>query len=120
MQTLTFIVLVFANQGLLYVLRERNHFWHSRPAGVLLGTSLADIAVVALLAAGGIVITQLPIAAIAMLVVAMCVFVLGMNPSTVVRTGGPSRACAQTASNGKGERYGTQTGDHGQPPAQKQ
>ena len=79
MQTLTFVMLVFANQGLLYVLRERNHFWCSRPAGILVAASLSDIAVVGGLAAGGILMSPLPLATLAMLLVATLAFVIGID-----------------------------------------
>jgi H+-transporting ATPase len=79
MQTLTFVMLVFANQGLLYVLRERRHFWRSRPAGILVAASLSDVAVVGGLAAGGILMSPLPLATLALLLVATLALVIGMD-----------------------------------------
>ena len=43
MQTLTFVMLGFAGQGNLYVLRERGRLWHSRPAPVMALASLCDV-----------------------------------------------------------------------------
>ena len=41
MQTLTFVMLGFAGQGNVYVLRERGRFWSSRPAPIMVLASLA-------------------------------------------------------------------------------
>ena len=53
-QTLVFITLVFTGQGMVYLVRERGHFWNSRPGKWLLLSSVADIAVVSILATRGI------------------------------------------------------------------
>lgn len=52
MQTLTFIMLGFAGQGNVYVLRERRRFWSSRPAPVMVLASLCNATLMAALAAG--------------------------------------------------------------------
>ncbi len=54
LQTLVFITLVFTGQGMVYLVRQRGHFWNSRPSKWLLLSSVADIAVVSLLATRGI------------------------------------------------------------------
>lgn len=69
MQTLVFLMLVFAGQALVYVLRERGHLWHSRPSWLMLALSVADIVTVTLLASSGILMDRLPIAMILMLFV---------------------------------------------------
>ncbi len=54
LQTLLFVMLVYSGQGTIYLVRERKHFWHSRPSKwMLIGTTL-DILVVGLLATQGI------------------------------------------------------------------
>jgi len=53
LQTLAFITLVFGNQGLLYVLRERRHLWRSKPGYWVLVSSAADITIVSALALSG-------------------------------------------------------------------
>jgi H+-transporting ATPase len=53
LQTLALITLVFGNQGLLYVLRERGHLWRSRPGNWVLASSAADITVVSAFALSG-------------------------------------------------------------------
>ncbi len=54
LQTLVFITLVFTGQGMVYLVRQRGHFWNSRPSKWLLLSSAADIAVVSVLATRGI------------------------------------------------------------------
>ena len=53
LQTLAFITLVFGNQAVLYVLRERRSLWSSRPSNWVLASSIVDIAIVAALALSG-------------------------------------------------------------------
>ena len=46
LQTLAFVTLVFGNQAVLYVLRERRRMWSSKPGNWVLASSVADIAIV--------------------------------------------------------------------------
>lgn len=50
MQTLIFLWLVLSGQATVYLVRERQHFWHSRPSRWLAGSTAADLVVVLLLA----------------------------------------------------------------------
>jgi H+-transporting ATPase len=59
-QTWTFVTLVFGNQALLYVLRERRHLWRSKPSGWVFASSAADIAMVVTLAVSGTLMAPLP------------------------------------------------------------
>jgi H+-transporting ATPase len=54
LQTLTFVTLIISSQAGIYLLRERGHFWQSRPAWSLVGSSAFGLGVTALLALGGI------------------------------------------------------------------
>ena len=54
LQTLVFLTLVFSGQATVYLVRERRHFWDSLPGHWLLLSSVADVVVVSLLAALGI------------------------------------------------------------------
>ena len=54
LQSLVFITLVFTGQGMVYLVRQRGHFWNSRPSKWLLLSSAADIAVASVLATRGI------------------------------------------------------------------
>ncbi|MGC1435400.1 MAG: cation-transporting P-type ATPase, partial [Terriglobales bacterium] len=42
LQTLVFVTLVFTGQGTVYLVRQRQHFWKSRPSKWLLLSSAAD------------------------------------------------------------------------------
>ena len=54
LQTLTFATLILSSQAGVYLLRERGHFWQSRPSRYLVGSSALGLGVTALLALGGI------------------------------------------------------------------
>lgn len=60
LQTLAFVTLVFGNQAVLYVVRERRHMWSSVPGNWVLAASVADIAFVSALALAGILMEPLP------------------------------------------------------------
>jgi H+-transporting ATPase len=60
LRTLSFVALVFGGQATLYAIRDRRHFWGSRPSRWLAASSLADILIAASLAIGGIAMTALP------------------------------------------------------------
>ena len=61
LQTLSFITLVFTAQGMIYLVRERHHFWTSRPGRWLVLASALDILVVILLASFGILMQPIPL-----------------------------------------------------------
>ena len=79
MQTLTYLMLVFAGQGNVYVLRERRHIWSSRPAPIMLLASVADLLLVTCLAAEGVLMNPLPLKLIAMLAATTILFTLAMD-----------------------------------------
>ena len=64
-RTLAAIALVFSGQSVLYVAREREHLWHSRPSNWLLASSVTDVSIIAVLAMTGIVMTALPVLLVA-------------------------------------------------------
>jgi H+-transporting ATPase len=64
LQTLDFIVLVFTGQGMVYLVRERGHFWKSRPSGWMLLASAADIVVICAMAVKGVLMAPLPAATV--------------------------------------------------------
>ncbi len=75
-QTLVFLMFVFAGQALVYVLRERGHFWSSRPSTLMMLLSLADIAVVSVFAVFGILMRPIPVTVVLALLAATLVFAL--------------------------------------------
>ena len=75
-QTLNFIALVLSNQGTVYLVRERRHFWRSRPSGMLLASSLGDLVAVTLLAALGVLMAAIPLSLIAATLAVMLAYLL--------------------------------------------
>ncbi len=76
LQTLIFVMLVFTGLGNVYLVRERRHFWQSRPSRWLMLATLLDIAVVSAMASRGILMTAISPALIAgLLAVAMAYLV---------------------------------------------
>jgi H+-transporting ATPase len=61
LRTLTFVVLVFGSQAMIYAIRERRHLWGTRPSLLLAVSSVADIAIASTLAVGGIAMTPIPV-----------------------------------------------------------
>lgn len=60
MQTLIFLTLILAGQANTYAMREHGHLWRSRPAGIMLLASFADVAIVTGLAVMGLLMAPLP------------------------------------------------------------
>jgi H+-transporting ATPase len=61
LRTLAAITLVFSGQAALYVVREREQLWHSRPSNWVLASSVVDIAIIAALSISGVVMSPLPV-----------------------------------------------------------
>jgi H+-transporting ATPase len=60
LRTLAVVTLVFSGQAVLYVVRERLHLWSSWPGKWLMTSSTVDLAIVSILATGGILMAPLP------------------------------------------------------------
>ena len=73
-QTLAFLALVFTGQGTVYLVRERGHLWRSRPSRWMLLSSGADLVIVTVLAARGILMAQIPLLAAGGLFVAAALY----------------------------------------------
>ena len=59
LQTLMFATLILSSQAGVYLLRERGHFWQSRPSRFLIGSSLLGLGVASILVIGGILMPPL-------------------------------------------------------------
>ncbi|MHB8078372.1 MAG: plasma-membrane proton-efflux P-type ATPase [Candidatus Krumholzibacteriia bacterium] len=59
-QTLMFVMLALTGQGIVYLVRERRHFWHSLPSGWMLGSTALDVAAVSAMAVLGILMAAVP------------------------------------------------------------
>jgi H+-transporting ATPase len=76
LQTLAFAALVFGNQAVLYVLRERRSLWSSKPGAWIFASSAVDIAVVSALVLTGTLMAPLPWEYLAALFAAAAAFAL--------------------------------------------
>ena len=76
LQTLAFVTLVFGNQAVLYVLRERRHLWSSRPSNWIVAASVAGVAIVTVLALSGTLMQPLEWRVLAAVFVAAVGFAL--------------------------------------------
>jgi H+-transporting ATPase len=74
LQTLLFVMLVFAGQGTIYLVRERDHFWHSLPSRWMLIGSLADIIVVTFMATTGLLMAPISLNLVIDLLVIICIY----------------------------------------------
>jgi H+-transporting ATPase len=74
LQTLAVVTLVFSGQAVLYVSRERRHVWNSWPSRWLLASTVADLGIITLLAANGILMTAISAAVIAGVLAAAVAF----------------------------------------------
>jgi H+-transporting ATPase len=72
-QTLVFVMLVATGQATIYLLRERGHLWASRPSWWMLGATLADLAVVTVLASRGILMAKVHLADLGVLLASVLV-----------------------------------------------
>ncbi len=79
MRTMTLVLLVFAGQATVYVLREQGHLWNSRPAAIMLSASAAGLAVVAFLATAGLLMVPIPLAVVGILLLATLVHGLALD-----------------------------------------
>ena len=59
LQTLVFLTLVFTGQGNIYLVRERRHWWNSRPSNWLFFVTFVDILIVSLMAIFGILLAPI-------------------------------------------------------------
>jgi H+-transporting ATPase len=79
LQTLAFATLVYGNQAVLYVLRERRSMWSSMPSNWVFVASALDICTISLLVVTGTLMTPLPWTFIPALLVAATLFALVLD-----------------------------------------
>jgi H+-transporting ATPase len=72
-------MLVFTGLGNVYLVRERHHFWQSRPSRWLLFATVLDLAVVSTMASQGILMTAISPALIGGLLVVALVYLVMMD-----------------------------------------
>ena len=86
-QTLIFVMLVFSGQATVYVVRERGHFWKSRPVNWLVAATCFDVVVVSALAVGGVLMTPLALPYVLLVLAIAGGFMVLMDPLKVVVLG---------------------------------
>jgi H+-transporting ATPase len=79
LRTLAFVALVFGSQAAIYAIRERRHMWSSLPSLWLVASSVADIAIAAVLSLGGIAMAPLPLRVLAGTLAAAAAFALVLD-----------------------------------------
>ena len=79
LQTLTFLTMIYTGQTTIYMVRERGHFYNSRPSRWILFTTLADIVVVSVLAIYGIAMAPLPLSIVLALLAAVVVMFVPLD-----------------------------------------
>ena len=76
LQTLLFVMLVYSGQGTIYLVRERGHFWRSRPSKwMLIGTGL-DLLLVGIFASRGILMASIPACLVLGLLLVITVYLI--------------------------------------------
>lgn len=86
LQTLAFVTLVFGNQAVLYVVREKRHMWRSMPSAWVVTSSIADVVVVSILALYGVLMEPLPWRMVMVAFVAAAGFALILDQIKVLVT----------------------------------
>jgi len=79
LRTLTLVNLVFSGQAIFYVVRERRHLWSSRPSGIVIASSIADLLIVPTLAVGGMLMAPLPLSVVASVFAGAVVFAFALD-----------------------------------------
>ncbi len=79
LQTLVFVTLVFTGQGMVYLVRERGHFWQFRPSRWMILSSIVDVSVVCLLSIRGILMAALPDAVVASVIAACVLYLVALD-----------------------------------------
>lgn len=79
LQTLVFVMLVATGQGNIYLVRERGHFWQSRPSRWLVASSIADLAVVAFMATRGVLMIPVSPTLVGELLVVVAAYLLVLD-----------------------------------------
>jgi len=79
LQTLVFIMLVFTGQGMVYLVRERRHFWNSTPSRWMILSSIVDVSVVCFMSARGILMAPLPAGVIGSMALACVLYLIALD-----------------------------------------
>ena len=84
LQTLVFIMLVAIGQGNVYLVRERAHFWRSRPSSWLVSSSIVDLAVVVVMASTGLLMAPINVSLIGGLLLVVVLYLVLLDQIKVL------------------------------------
>ena len=84
LRTVAVITLVFSGQAVFYVARERQRMWSSVPGRWLIASSVADVAIITVLASSGLLMTALPLQLIAGILCAAVVLAVVLDSAKLV------------------------------------
>jgi H+-transporting ATPase len=83
LRTVAFIAIVFGNQAITYINRERQHLGAPRPSPWLIGSSIADLLIAATLAIAGIAMAPLPGLVVGGILLAAMIFAVILDVAKV-------------------------------------
>ncbi|WP_144021256.1 HAD-IC family P-type ATPase, partial [Caballeronia sordidicola] len=84
LRTVAVITLVFSGQAVFYVARERQRMWSSVPGRWLIASSVADVAIITVLASSGLLMTALPLQLIAGILCAAVVLAVVLDSAKLL------------------------------------
>jgi H+-transporting ATPase len=96
LQTLAFLVLVFGGQANVYLVRERRHFWCSRPSAWMLAATVADVLFVTVLAGAGVLTAPVPLAVVVVSLLSAFAFMAVLDAGKALLFRQPEMAGAAT------------------------
>ncbi|MFZ2413808.1 MAG: plasma-membrane proton-efflux P-type ATPase [Candidatus Cryosericum sp.] len=76
LQTMVFFMLVLTGQANVYLVRERRHFWRSRPGRALILSTIGDLLVIGFMASRGILMVPLPLHVLAFMVAGIALYAI--------------------------------------------
>jgi H+-transporting ATPase len=70
---------VFTGQGMVYLVRDRHHFWNSAPSRWMIFSSMMDVGAVCLMSTRGILMAPLASAVIASVMLACALYLVALD-----------------------------------------
>ena len=74
LQTMVFVMLVLTGQANVYLVRERRHFWRSKPGRALVLSTIADLLVIGFMASRGILMAPLRLGILVFMVLGVALY----------------------------------------------
>ena len=83
LQSLVFVMLVFSGQGTVYLVRERRHFWRSRPSAWMVAGTAFDLVLVWIMATNGILMTPISSGVVSVIFCLVTLYLALLDPLKV-------------------------------------